>query len=80
MSEPTPGEVNAAAESAVGHFLGLLGSDLSTGKFVLMVETIGPEGEQSMWMATGGQQKCWDTLGLLTYGLQYEQAAAIHDE
>ena len=43
-------------------------------RFVLMVETIDNE---DRWISafTAPDQKAWDTLGLLQYGLSYEQAA-----
>jgi hypothetical protein len=77
--EPTYEQIREAAEAAVGLFLSKLGSDLSTGKFVLMVEVLSDDGTRPVWTATGENQQAWDTLGLLQYGIQREQAAITSD-
>jgi hypothetical protein len=76
--EPTPEQVNAAAEKAIGVFLAELGSDFSTGKFVLIAEAVDAEsGKRSLWAAVADDQTPWDTMGLLTYMTSIEQGDAF---
>lgn len=79
MDDPTQEQVRTAAEEAVGVFLSKLGAELSNGRYVLMVEAIGLEGQRGLWIATPKEQTSWDSLGLLTYGIQLEQAVTAGD-
>ena len=50
-------------------------------KWVAVVETLDSEtGKRALITATSEGMPAWDSLGLLTYGVQLEQAAAVHDD
>lgn len=68
MTEPTSEEIAAAANEAVTLFLRELGSDLSTGRFVLVVESVDEDGKLGIWTAEAAEQPIWVSLGLLEYG------------
>lgn len=46
-------------------------------KWVAAVETMDADGERGVWTLADDEASPWDTLGLLTYALQTEQAAAV---
>jgi hypothetical protein len=70
---PSNEEVQAAADEAVGTFLANLGSDLSTGRYVLLAEVMDISGEKMLWTVTPVGQKAWDSLGILEYALSHER-------
>ncbi len=72
--KPTSEEINKASEKAVALFLSELGGDLSTGRYVLVLEAIDENGDRGLWQSTAPGQASWDTLGLLNYMIQEEQA------
>lgn len=80
MSEPTADEINAAAQKAVDGFLGEIGSDFGTGRFVLAVEVMAPDGERFLYSSVGEGMKAWESLGILQYLTQVEQAHAVSDK
>lgn len=76
MAEPTPEQIEAAAEAAVSAFVAQLGSHLLTGRWVVIAETINTDGKRDLLMATAPQQTSWDSLGLLNFaaGLELDDA------
>lgn len=77
---PTPERVAAAGAEAAQSFLDQLSEDLSTGKFVMLVEAVDPQGERCMWMAVAQGQKQWDSLGLLEYARINESGVIIDED
>lgn len=49
-------------------------------KYLAMVEVIGSDGERSVVNLTTRDMRAWDSLGLLEYGRQIEQAGLIDDD
>ena len=43
-------------------------------KFVLLVETMDSDGVRGLWSFTQDGAKAWDTLGMLHFAIQMEQA------
>lgn len=48
-------------------------------KWVGIVETVGEDGTRGVWTMTSDNVKAWDTLGLLEYGKQLQNAQFIAD-
>ena len=48
--------------------------------WLALVEVVDPNGERAVISAAHPEAKAWHTLGLLTFGLQLEQAATVHDD
>jgi hypothetical protein len=46
-------------------------------RWALCAEVIDAEGERGLWTLAPEGQKAWDTLGLLTYATQREQAEVV---
>ena len=46
-------------------------------RWVSLVEVIDPDGERALWCLTPDEMRAWDTLGLLTFAVQMEQAGAV---
>ena len=44
------------------------------GRFALVAEVVESNGERTTWVACSRGQKPWESLGLLHFGLQAEQA------
>lgn len=49
-------------------------------RWVVCAEVIDQEGDRAVWALAPEGQKAWDSLGLLTYAVQLEQAAAVRDK
>lgn len=49
-------------------------------KWVAIVESIDNDGLRALWLLTDEGAKPWDTLGMLTFGIQQEQVASIVDD
>lgn len=49
-------------------------------KWVALVETVDPDGERGVWTMTSADVKAWDTLGLLEYGKQKQNAQIIRND
>lgn len=49
-------------------------------KWIALVETVGPEGDRGVWALASDGVMAWDSLGLLTFGLQLEQARAVAEQ
>lgn len=67
-------DANEAALHAVAELMTALHPGSMVQRFVLMVETIDAE---NRWMSafTAPDQRAWDSMGLLQYGLHVEAAA-----
>lgn len=48
-------------------------------RWVALAEVIGPDGERACYCLTPEDARAWDTLGLLTYAVQLEQAGIVTD-
>lgn len=44
-----------------------------TTKWLVVAETIGPEGERGVWTRTSPDLKPWDTIGLLEFAIAVER-------
>ena len=53
--------------------------DEMVNKWVACVETIDSDGRRALWALTDPDAKPWDTLGMLTFAVQREQAASLCD-
>jgi hypothetical protein len=49
-------------------------------RWVALVEVLDTDGQRAVYSLASSDAKAWDTLGLLTYGVQLEQAAAVRDD
>lgn len=54
------------------------GGDMVT-RWALAAEVIDPGGERAVWVLAPDGAKAWDTLGLLAFAMQVEQAEAVRD-
>lgn len=50
-------------------------SDEMVTRWVVLVEVIDTNGERGLWTLAPDDATAWDTLGMLTYATQLEQAA-----
>lgn len=48
-------------------------------RFVVCLDVIDPEGERSLVLQCSPDMKSWDTLGMLEFARQQEQAASVRD-
>lgn len=48
-------------------------------RWVLIVETIGPDGDRGLWRLASPENHAWETIGMLTDALNREQAKAFTD-
>jgi hypothetical protein len=71
-------EVREAVEGAISGALHATDGDMLT-RWVLLAEVIEDSGSRAVWCITPEDMKAWDTLGLLTYAQQIEQAGAVVD-
>ena len=72
MQDALSDAIGDAIDGAVGeHERGLVT------KWIALVETVGPDGDRGLWTLTSDGINAWDSLGLLTFGLQLEQARAV---
>lgn len=58
-------DARTAAVDAVAQFVQQVEPGAMPGKFILVVETFGPDGEPGLWKLAPPGQKRWDTLGLV---------------
>lgn len=49
-------------------------------RWVALVETIDSDGERALWCQTAENAKPWDTLGMLMFAVQQEQAGAVETD
>lgn len=80
MADPLARQLNEAMQQAVQQVVGgVYPGDLVT-RFVVVAETIdGDTGKQTVVTAATPNLAAWDSLGLLTWALQMEQALAVSD-
>lgn len=67
--------INAAIEQVIRDHEGGF-----TLKWVALVETVDPDGERGVWTMTSADVKAWDTLGLLEYGRQKQNAQIMRND
>lgn len=60
--------------------LAAFGDGYMVTKYLAMVEVIGADGERSVVNLSTRDMRAWDSLGLLEYGRQLEQAGLIDDD
>lgn len=74
-----PGErVRAKVQAAIDQALADE-HEMATG-FVCLIEAMGTDGQRGVWTLHHDGALPWDTLGLLAYGTQVEQARTVRDE
>lgn len=71
-------DVQAAVGDALAEAL-RQSSEMVT-RWVAVIEVVDEDGVRAAYAIAPPEAKPWDTLGLLTFGVQQEQAAAITDE
>jgi hypothetical protein len=49
-------------------------------RWVALVEIIDSHGERAVYSMGAPDQRAWDSLGLLDYGIQLERAALLRDD
>lgn len=79
MARIDPEDMRVAAGGAISGLLAGGQGEMVT-RWVLIVETIDDKGERAAWTLAPPDAKTWDTLGLLAFGMQLEQAKAVTDE
>jgi hypothetical protein len=75
--EPTS-DVRAAIADGLSNALSAEGEMLV--KWVVIAETMGPDGERGLWSMASEEMKSWETLGFLEYGKVREYAKGVHDD
>ena len=65
----------AAAQQAVSTVAGEYGHMIT--RYILVAETMDEDGERAVLMAASPDQRAWDSIGLLGYALQLEQAGTL---
>lgn len=71
------GQISDAVGARISDVLG--SAEEMVTKWLAVVEIVDTEGRRWIRTLTSNEAKAWDNLGLLTFALQYEQAAAVHD-
>lgn len=71
MSDGHHEGISTAVSDAFAH------ANFMVTKWVLVAEVIDEDGERCVWADTAERQTAWDSLGLLNYATQMEQAAAV---
>jgi len=49
-------------------------------RWVSLIEVIDEDGDRAVWTLHADDMRAWDTLGLLTFGTQIEQAALVRGD
>ncbi len=70
-------DLEALVRNALGQAFGANGDMLT--HWVLLDEIIDEDGERAVWNVASEDARAWDTLGLLTYAVQIEQAGIVGD-
>lgn len=73
-----PDDMRVAVGDAISALLGSRQNEMVT-RWVVVVETIDRAGERAAWTLAPLDARTWDTLGLLAFGMQLEQAKAVTD-
>lgn len=66
--------MSAESNDLIGQLIEGLDPGAFVTRFVLVAEAIAPDGVRTLWTETHDGATSWDTLGLLTYATQAEQA------
>ena len=69
--------MSTAMHDAIARVVGAQESCLVT-LWAALIETIDQDGERGLWTLASPEMQAWDTLGILTYALQMEQARAVN--
>lgn len=73
MTARSSDEIRDAMASAIAD---ALGSDHMLGRWTLIAEVVEAEsGERVMWTQSAEDQKRWETIGMIQWAVQIEQAA-----
>jgi hypothetical protein len=75
MTDDFTEPLQAAIESAIAD--GLRGNSEMATKWLALVEVMDDEGTRAIYMTSSTGLKPWDSLGMLTFGIQAEQAQAM---
>lgn len=70
-------EINRAVGDRLSDVLA--GHDEMITKWLAVVEVVDADGRRWLRTLTNDGATAWDNLGMLTFALQYEQAAAVRD-
>jgi hypothetical protein len=73
-------ELRRLGTDAVSDLISKIDQGAMATRFALLIEVVDAEGERGLWAISPDGQKAWDTLGLLQYAIQLEQAASVRDE
>jgi hypothetical protein len=76
MSDVDADDLKREIEDAIGTVLNRHETALIT-KWIVLVEAIDGDGDRCLWTLGSDTLTKWDGLGILTYGLQLEQAKAV---
>lgn len=74
-AEPTLGSSMETAIYAAAQAAGTMVT-----KYILVAQTVTPEGEPDLWVCTPDEITPWDELGLLTYATALTKASINLDE
>jgi hypothetical protein len=66
-------ELRDALAGAISDVVGEHEGGMAT-RFVLLLETVGADGNLGLWTFTSEGMRPYETLGMLAYGMQVEQA------
>ena len=71
MSEPSE-PLGRRMEAAI--YEAAQGAGTMIVKYVLVAQTVMPDGKPDLWVCTSDEATPWDTLGLLSYATELEKA------
>lgn len=75
---PDPQDTAQSVVEAVRGALGANAGEMAT-RVVVIAETMDADGQVALWSATDDDSKSWQTLGLLMWAVQREQAGIVKD-
>lgn len=71
----------AIRDAMAGAIAEALGADFMLGRWTLIAEVVEAEtGERVMWTQSAEDQKRWETLGMIGWATQIEQAAQTAEQ
>jgi hypothetical protein len=78
MTTPEPVDPEAVRAALVEAIEGALSrfGEFAT-RWVVIAEALGADNERGLWLAVTPGARQWDTVGLLTYGLERERAQIV---
>lgn len=84
MSDQDPADVNARMRAAMADAVQQAIADIYEGnlvtRWIVLAEVIEPEGERALVTTRQEDMRAWDSLGMLTFAVQLEQAALTRDD